>query len=389
MAAAPLDFPFHIADLIRRHITGGLSAMEQEELDNWIASSPRNQLLFRELTDHQKQRQALEERQAPDVAAYFLKVRIKRQQQQNRQRRARLYYLAAAAIILLVFTAIWHFDAREIRNNKAGTNTGNAYTVDMQPGGKKAQLILAGGHTITLNGNVDTSLLQGAVTIRRGTIAYNNSQEEVQYNTLIVPRGGEYQLHLEDGTNVWMNAASSIRFPSRFTGAYRTVEVTGEAYFEVARKAGTPFRVTVKGTTIEVLGTAFNVHGFPEEQQVYTTLITGAVKVQNGIKAVILRPGKTSISAGNDFIVEDADTALVTAWKNNLFIFKDAPVTVLMKSLERWYDIKVEYSVGFHTDATFTGEISRDVPISKVLGMLEKIGIAKFQIVNNTVIVLP
>lgn len=195
------------------------------------------------------------------------------------------------------------------------------------------------------------------------------------YNIVETPIGGEYSVTLADGTKVWMNAASSLKYPVQFSGNERVVELTGEAYFEVAKDPAKPFRVKSSGQTIEVLGTHFNVNAYANEGVIKTTLLEGRVKVLNKTGIQFLPPGQQSVmnfgGDGRIKVLTDTDTDEVTAWKEGYFQFNQADIHNVMRQLSRWYDIKVSYSPEL-TYKQFQGAIQRDLKFSQVLRILGK-----------------
>lgn len=286
---------------------------------------------------------------------------------------------AAAVVFLLLGTGIYYSLHRTPRTEI----TGAYYPVgDIAPGSNKAILTLADGSKVTLDSTGDLVIRQGATAVRQqgGRLQYEAEERgpAIVYNTLSTPRGGQFQVVLSDGTKAWLNAASAIRYPSFFSGTERLVELTGEAYFEVARNADMPFRVKINATnTIEVLGTSFNINAYMEESYISTTLLEGAVRVNSGGKKVTLKPGQQAqASTEQPFVkvLEHADISKAVAWKNGLFNFQDAGLQEVMRQLSRWYDIEVVYEKGV-PDQEFIGEIERSLPLSEVLKGLRMSGV--------------
>lgn len=268
---------------------------------------------------------------------------------------------------------------------------------DALPGGNKAVLTLANGQTIILdNAENGTLAKQGTTTVKKtseGMLVYNaanaaKSNSAVSINTIATPRGGQYQVVLPDGTQVWLNSASSLRFPTRFTGKSRPVEITGEAYFEVAKNAKMPFIVKTERAEIEVLGTHFNVMAYHDEQVMKTTLLEGAVNIKNGKTVNRLAPGQQAQigASGTTKVVSDVDVDDEIAWKNGIFQFRDASVDLILRQASRWYDVDVIYK-GNVPNREFTGRISRNVKASKLLEMLIYTGI-DMKIEGKKIIVL-
>ncbi|TJZ60009.1 DUF4974 domain-containing protein [Sphingobacterium olei] len=249
-------------------------------------------------------------------------------------------------------------------------------TADFAPGGNKAILTLADGRQITLNHVQNGELAsQGNTIIRKatdGTVSYEQHGNEKHgiRNTLSTPRGGQYRLVLTDGTKVYLNAASSINYPTAFTEIVREVEITGEVYFEVAHDARKPFRVKTGKQMVEVLGTHFNVNAYPKMGLVKTTLLEGSVAVTTAGKTKILKPGQQAIGTGTAIAVSEVDVAEVMAWKDGFFDFTDADMHTVMMEFSRWYDLDIVFE-GSQTKETFTGRIPRSWSFTKVMKIME------------------
>jgi ferric-dicitrate binding protein FerR (iron transport regulator) len=216
-----------------------------------------------------------------------------------------------------------------------------------------------------------------------------NAANDVMYNTMNTPPGGQYKLKLPDGTNVWLNAASSITYPTAFMGKDRTVTITGEAYFEVANDRLKPFHVKVNEMDVEVFGTHFNVNAYNDEPAVKTTLLEGSVKVSKYAASVILKPGEQTSVSQSSYPSQPipVETDLVMAWKNGLFNFNKVSLQDVMKQIARWYDVQIVYQ-GEIRPKKFGGEIQRDLNLSEVLEGLKETGI-HFRIEGKKLIVLP
>lgn len=302
--------------------------------------------------------------------------------------------MAAAAVVLLSLSAalLFHFDA--------GLFNGSPDLVaqDVTPGGNKAILTLADGRSINLsdaaNGNVAE---QGGIAITKAadgklvyTIKDQTENAAVSYNTIATPVGGQYQVNLPDGTKVWLNAASSIKFPSSFAKLKeREVQLSGEAYFEVVHHAKIPFIVKTKGQEVLVLGTHFNINSYDDESVTKTTLLQGAVLARKlNVKGedkdyVLLMPGQQAV-LDKSFTVKPVDVEEVTAWKDGNFLFNDTDLKDIMKQLSRWYDVSVDYDE-IPKNRAFSGFISRSVNLSKVLKQLEFTGNIQFKIEQKTI----
>lgn len=266
---------------------------------------------------------------------------------------------------------------------------------DALPGGNKALLTLANGKTITLD-SAQNGLLaqQGTIKInktRNGQLVYKAegvAKSKPEINTISTPRGGQYQLILPDGSKVCLNSASSLTFPTYFTGKTRDVTITGEAYFEVSKNRDMPFVVKSNQTTIEVLGTHFNVMAYNDEAEMKTTLLEGSVKINNGTETGFLKPGQQAVlnKAGKMKVLSDVDVDEVTAWKDGIFQFNGIGIDAIMRQAARWYDVDISYA-GKIPKREFTGRISRNVKASELLSMLSYAGV-KFKIENMHITVL-
>jgi len=298
---------------------------------------------------------------------------------------------AAALMIFLGFGAYVLINKKKQSDSQKGIAKTQP-THDALPGGNRALLTLANGKTIYLD-NAQNGVLarEGSTQInktRDGQLVYKGGKDEaanraVPMNTITTPRGGQYQLVLNDGSKVWLNSASSLSFPAVFTGKTREVEITGEAYFEVAKNAAMPFRVKTNHTVIEVLGTHFNTMAYNDEAVMKTTLLEGSVKISNNHYTSVLKPGQqASLNQNSEIrVVNDADADESVAWKDGLFQFTDASIQSIMRQAARWYDVEVSYE-GQIPVREFTGRISRNVKASELLGMLKYEGV-NFKIENK------
>jgi hypothetical protein len=268
-------------------------------------------------------------------------------------------------------------------------------TAKILPGGNHAILTMADGSKIVLdsvqNGNIQsggaTISKQGGVLVYDGSSPAKSATAAVAYNTLTTPRGGQYKLILADGSKVWLNASSSLHFPTAFTGKERNVELTGEAYFEVAKNKEKPFRVNVNGMQVEVLGTHFNVNAYADENSIKTSLLEGSVKIKRGDVSGLLKPGQQGIleSNNNDLRIKEVNMDEVIAWKNGLFQFNGAGIKTIMLEISRWYNVEIVYS-GKVPQRSFVGKISRDAALPDVLKILELSNV-KFNVIGRKIIV--
>ena len=290
-----------------------------------------------------------------------------------------LRWPAAAAVLVLVAGASWLLN---MRNKDQKTVIAATPVQAIQPGGNKAWLLLANGERLLLDdAQKGVVASQGGVQVVKldsGLLAYNRGASgsgEGGYNTVTTPRGGQYQLILSDGTKVWLNAASYLRFPVRFSGEERMVEMSGEAYFEVAHNAARPFRVKAGQHVVEDIGTAFNVNAYSDEPVARTTLIEGSVRV-SGQKTFTLHPGQQAQwqKTGKEAVTDGVDPEEVLAWKNGQIAFTNADFQSLMRSVSRWYDVNIHYS-GAVPDAHFFGLLNRNVVLPTLLDYFRENGV--------------
>lgn len=296
----------------------------------------------------------------------------------------RWMWAAAAAVLVLGSGAIYLLRQPTVQQ------ASNVVAAIVAPGSNKAVLTLADGSTVTLDSAGNQVLQQGNATIKQqgGQLIYDvkNGQTAVNYNTLHTPRGGNFRITLPDGTKVWLNAASSLRYPTAFIGKERLVEITGEAYFEVAADAQLPFKVKAgNNAAIEVLGTAFNISNYTGEGPLKATLLSGAIRVSAGGQSVALKPGQQAVVNGDITLADHADLGKVMAWKNGVFNFDDVSLQDAMRQVERWYDIDVVYENGV-PDIYFGGKLPRNISLNDLLAALEASDV-HFRIENNKLIV--
>ncbi|MHA4811097.1 FecR family protein [Flavitalea flava] len=306
----------------------------------------------------------------------------------------------AAAVLLVtgVGTFLW---SRYTKVNPSFANGKERIQTDIAPGGDKAILTLADGTRIVLDSTANTNIAQqGKTRISKpgsGILTYNTEKNasqhvpsgEALYNMVNTPRGGQFRVVLPDGTKVWLNAASSIRFPTAFTGSSRIVEVTGEAYLEVSKNIHQPFRVITDGIEIDVLGTSFNINAYTDESSINTTLVEGSISVasvmlRSGQQAQITRAGGQKMLQ-RPALVNNIDLDRVVAWKNGRFNFNGADIYAVMRQLSRWYDLDIKFEGGA-PKLKLKGEMGRDLHLNEMLDLLSEMGI-KFRIDGRTLIV--
>jgi len=386
-----LEKVYYVAGLIMKHLRGELTELEEAVLNAWIEESEANRLLFHDLTDPERLHSSLGHLSKDSSAAF---ERLKKKFAASSPKTIRLaspWRWAAVAAVLIVAAGIALLPYMTNRKQQLENSSTAKATVDIPPGGNKAVLTLADGSKIVLDAAADGTLARqgNAVISKKGEqVIYDvssstDNQEalSLKSNTITTPRGGQYPVILPDGSKVMLNAASSITFPPVFTGTERKVEITGEAYFEVATlrlRSGQkmPFKVVVNGMQVEVLGTHFNINAYADEPIIATTLVEGAVKVMKEGKEVRLNPGQQSqLTKTNELKkVENANLEEAVAWKNGVFYLSSADIGSIMRQISRWYDIEVEYTHGIPA-GHISGEVPRSMNLSEVLKVLQESGV--------------
>jgi transmembrane sensor len=313
-------------------------------------------------------------------------------EQQQQIRTIRLWpRVAAAAILVISLSAGWFFYFHNTPNTEQVTQT------DIKPGGNKAILTLSNGKQIVLTDAKKGKLAnESNTTINKsanGQVKYTSgaggsTTTTTVYNTLSTPRGGQYALILSDGTKVVLNAASSIKYPTAFKGNERSVELTGEAYFEVAHNKAKPFLVKTAKQTVQVLGTHFNVNTYTDEAAVKTTLLEGSVRVCAGSSNTLIKPGQQAVLAKNKVKVYAIDVEDVVAWKEGMFRFTDESLESVMRKVSRWYDVDVVYQDEAIKELPFNGIATRFGNVSKILHMIELTKRVHFKIEGRKILVM-
>ena len=300
--------------------------------------------------------------------------------------------IAAAASILLILSFGAYFILRQDTSDEKWI--AQNFKNDIAPGTNSATLTLGNGKTIVLNAKANGQLaVQGNIAVTKtanGQLTYQataGAGDEVMENTLTTRRKQQYKVVLADGTGVWLNAGSSIKYPNRFNGKYREVTITGEAYFEVAHNAAKPFRVKSAGQLVEVLGTHFNVNAYADEPEIKTTLLEGSVKVSDNNAFEIIKPGEQVVLKDAQLSVDKVDLDETVAWKNGHFRFNKEKIESIMRKLSRWYDIDVQYE-GPVSEEEYSGQLSRFRNISEVLKVLQYSKSVHFKVEGRRVTVL-
>lgn len=386
-----------IGELIYKYAQGDLTNEEKNVLEAWLNENEKNKDILEELMNPENVSEAL--------TAYHPKnkLRIKenlwnaiRPQLKDfrdssfRKKIIRITSIAAAAVLIVSLTIFFLWKA----DDKASSNRMVSNDI-VAPSQNKATITLANGQKLLLDSALSgTLVLQGDQKLIRqadGKLIYKESEEvknsEPVFNTLENPKGSKVvDLTLSDGTHIWLNAGSSLTFPVSFPDHERVVTLKGEGYFKVSHNPSKPFIVNTGDAKIQVLGTEFNVNAYQNNANIKVTLLKGSVKLNTKTATRDLKPGQQASIQDGISISNNVNLDEVMAWKNNRFIFNDSGIEEIMKQLENWYNIKVEY-IGKPTNEVFMGSISRNVNLSQILALLSETQAVHFEIIGNRVIV--
>ncbi|MBO9203975.1 MULTISPECIES: FecR family protein [Niastella] len=393
----------YIASLILGNMQDKLTPTEQQELETWLQENGDNNKLYEDMLDQEKLGNDLNELSSYDHQAAYEKLsqQLFITEQTGKRLYFRIWWYMVAALVILVAGGVAYFALNKPQIPAARSVViAQKKAPGIAPDSKKAVLILGDGSTVALsemnNGDVAQ---QGNVVvkkIRNGLLEYKLTGEPSNatvFNTIRTPRGGEYEVILEDGSHIWLNSASTLQFPIHFNNPDRRVALSGEGYFEVessllpsGRKK--TFTVSVDNMEVQAVGTAFNISAYKEDDRSLTTVVEGLVKVNRNNKTNMLSPGKKLIAKDSNVTVEEADIKQEIAWKNGDFVFRNTSLNMVMNELARWYDMDVAYDKGVPS-LHFSGEVQRASDIWTVLQMLEYTGGVRFTISNRIVTVHP
>jgi ferric-dicitrate binding protein FerR (iron transport regulator) len=385
-----------IALLIWKSINKRLTDEETTILETYVNESPFNREKWEELANGRSMENKIKayEHRADHKAANLRKIRsMIKVSPHNNFYQIKKWVAAAAAAIILVASIPWVYlllQGKKILQQNISSTKKPLH--DLLPGGNKAILTLSDGSVILLDTMGKSITRQGTTRIlnKGGELVYQNGTApsgETLYNTVSIPRGGQYRLLLPDGSKVWLNAASSLRFPASFSGTERRVFLSGEAYFEVAKNTAMPFKVSVNDLEVQVTGTHFNINSYADEQNITTTLLEGSVKVSRNGQIRTLCPSQEVHLTRNGQLTQPVtvDVYAAVAWKEGYFYFKHSGLKEIMRQLARWYDVDIIYQ-GNIPAGYFSGEMPKDAKASQVLEILKESGV-RFTIEDKKIIV--
>ncbi len=363
---------------------------EERQLKDWLSASEEHQGYFDKVTAFYQNGSQFENTEDTNKEAWSSILNKIDLSQLKRNNRVLLYVgsLAASIVLLLGFMAILR---PELFQQQRLIHADSSII----PGTEKAILLMDDGSSYDLSSGKNLSLDIGGTEISsQGTSLKYNSEKvatsEVKYNTLVIPRGGQFNLTLADGTQVWLNAGSTLKYPTAFVGNDRRVELTGEAFFEVTKNKEKPFKVISGGQIVQVLGTSFNVSSYEEEPTIYTTLVEGKVNVyleDEPQQQQVLAPNQQSMLIKGQNVISQREVEVMEyiSWKDGWFYFKDKPLESIMLDLARWYDVSFQFKKQAAKEIPFTGKVPRYENLEDVLKLIEKTGDVKFKIERRMV----
>ncbi len=390
---------FEIAEMINRYLKDELSLIEKEKLQKWIDEKPENKKLFDKIIDEENIKNKLKKYQNFNNKEAWDKIYNKTINTRKNTKIITLKILKYAAVILIPILIGGYI----IYNQYLIINKNITEIPQIEPGSQKAILILENGQSVNL-GNTGKKVInvtdKSSIVDTNNTLIYHEAKKikkEIKtiYNTLQTPRGGEYNLILSDGTKIWINADSEIKYPVQFNDSARKIYLKGEAYFEVAENKSKPFILTTNNIEISVLGTSFNVMAYFNENNIKTTLVEGKIKIGNiseniqESKEIYLNPGHQAVlnRESQQFEVKKVDTEIYTAWKDGKFVFANETLEEIMTRLGRWYDFETEFTDAEIKYYHFSGTLKRYENISEILKMMELTTKIKFEFKENLILI--
>ncbi|MDF2856777.1 MAG: hypothetical protein K0Q87_2628 [Neobacillus sp.] len=374
----------YIAKLIHKLLRGQETVAERDSIEHWRKSDQRNDDLIEEFRDANNIEQDLNFFADLDEGEAWQKVNAVRHPKKINYWP---FFRIAAVFILLFGAVLFYLRDRDVSDSgKIATN--KTVKKDILPAQRGALLLLADGSVVPLESSVktlDPKVIMAETKGGTAAVVAPLTESAIEYNTLVVPKGHFYKLNLEDGTQVWVNANSQLKFPEKFDKNERRVILDGEAYFEVSHDAKRPFYVESKGNEVKVLGTHFNINAY--SNNVRTTLSSGRVRVSHSGNVIVLEPGEYANLIGEQLRKGKADLEHDLSWHNNQFYFKKETIVEIASTLSKWYDIQVKFKKDVALDKVYTGNFKRDVKLSEVLEMLTYVCDLRFELQGKELIV--
>lgn len=385
-----------INEIISKSIAGKeLNADEQQLMEYWL-DRDGNKYFYNKLEHYRQETRHASQSKHMDVDAAYEKHLDRLRQAKFAKRRLMINRMLPYAAMVVVMAGV--FSLMMYLGNDTAINADQQWLSSVEPGSLKAELILADGKVLDLEedkaenqiNEKDGTVIQNTGSSLVYDVSSKSKSTEVTYNSLVVPRGGEYDLVLEDGTKVTVNSETRLRYPTQFAENERVVLLEGEAYFDVSTDKNRPFIVRTQGVDVRVLGTSFNVSSYLDEEAIRTTLVEGSVIVMDRVEQienVILKPGYQAVYNKSDKKLESekVNVDLYTSWKDGLFVFEKSKMDDIMTKVARWYDVKVFYQNSEVNNIRFTGTLKRYDNLDRLLKMIEKTNEVRFVLGEKTI----
>lgn len=386
MSEPSIDF-----EIIWRKIHGTLSEHEERLFFKWLSASDENRRYFESVRIHYEEGATAHEYNSQSIKEAWSRIDQHLTKTQRPNPRRWIWSTFAASLIAVL--TVWYFSIDDEERQIVAKEVVKSNAII--PGSSKAVLITSDGTKLALDDQAGSnfSISDAQMESQDGTLTYRNNPGNYsnKQHELIIPRGGKYSLVLGDGTKVWINSESRLKYPVNFSNEERTVFLSGEAYFDVAEDKSRPFNVITDKQVVSVLGTEFNVSAYSDQSTEHTTLVEGKVKVSiNSVEVTdILTPGFQAHldKRSNQYSNREVDTFIFSGWKDDLFVFEDEPLGDMLTTLSRWYDVQVFYNNAEASNIKFTGEIERYESFENILRLIEKTNTVRFEIKNRSVIV--
>lgn len=379
---------FEIARIIQKSLKGKLSESEEKLLSDWRKVSEENEHAFQRMISEDFYTVGMEKLETYDYRVAYGRF-LQKKYQRRRKRRFLISMARVAAVALPFVMAVVLYVGL---NREEEQTLRPSLTSNILPGTSKAVLTLANGQIIPLGKEItDSTIITDGTQISASgsgiTYVGGGESDAVVYNKLEIPRGGEFCLTLSDGTRVWLNSETSIQYPVVFGTKERRVFIQGEAYFEVAKDTKKPFTVQFMSSLVTVLGTSFNIRAYPEEKQSQTTLAEGSVRIYSPGSSILLKPGEQAeVNAlSGEMVKKEVEIKTFTSWKDGRFVFEQEPLENIMRTLERWYDIRVIFRDEGAKRISLSGNLKRYGDFSQVMNMLQMTGDVRFELHGNDV----
>ena len=380
-----------IHELILSYLREDISEEEMSRLRVWLGENERHQRLLEELRDKDVLQREIGEYVSFDTSRRWGQLKEAMEEPVRKGRSLLKVWGAVAAVVVAFVGGLLYWQM----TGSPQPEVKQVAIARIEQGGMRAVLITETGQQVVLQGLKDTCLnITGTETLNireDGSLKYSLSalSSMSEWHTLRIPKGGEYKIVLDDGTEIWLNSASELKYPAHFVGNERRVQLTGEAYFQVARNEAAPFIVETRDMDVKVLGTSFNVSVYEDEESCHATLVEGRVEVNDKVNGekVVLTPGKQALLRGGEMTVREVNTKLYTLWRLDRFTFASEDMEGVIRKLSRWYNVDFFFANSSMKQKRFTGSLPKYADISQVLKMIEMTTDIKFEIKEHTIMI--